>query len=113
MPRPEREFDLIVSNPPYIGRDEAAGLQREVRDHEPYQAHFGGPTGAEIYPPLIAQAAALLLRAGGILVLELGYNSAERVRLLLENDAWSGIGIARDLAGIERVLSAQRTLLLS
>ena len=77
--RDRPQFDLIVSNPPYIARNEAANLQREVRDHEPHAALFGGPTGVEIYPRLIEQARALL-RDGGILVLELGYNSADHVR---------------------------------
>ena len=70
---------LIVSNPPYVARNEAATLPREVRDHEPHAALFGGPTGVEIYARLIEQAGALL-RPGGILVLELGYDSADEVR---------------------------------
>ena len=74
-----RLFDLIASNPPYIGRKEAATLPREVREHEPEAALFAGETGTEIYAPLIAQAA-MLLKPGGILVLELGHNSAEYVR---------------------------------
>ena len=77
-----RSFDLIASNPPYIGRQEAATLPREVREHEPESALFGGETGTEIYAPLIAQAATLL-KPGGILVLELGHNSAEHVSRLL------------------------------
>src|ERR1019366_9152770 len=71
-------FDLIASNPPYIGREEAATLPREVRDHEPEAALFAGETGTDIYAPLIAQAA-MLVKPAGILVLELGYNSAEHV----------------------------------
>src|SRR6266853_5091236 len=52
-----RFFDLIVSNPPYIGRREAATLMREVRDHEPEVALYGGEEGYELYADLIAQAA--------------------------------------------------------
>jgi release factor glutamine methyltransferase len=65
-------FDLIVSNPPYIGRREAHTLAREVRDHEPAPALFGGEKGYELYAELIAQAASHL-KPGGLLVLELGY----------------------------------------
>ena len=75
-------FDLIVSNPPYVARNESHQLPREVREYEPGSALFGGPTGSEIYPRLIEQAA-LLLRQKGILVLELGYNSLDHVRPLL------------------------------
>lgn len=105
--RAEPRFDLIVSNPPYIGLAEAASLPREVREHEPHAALFGGQEGAEIYAPLIAQAAARL-RDGGWLVVELGHQSAPRVAPLVETVAWSHVAIEPDLAGIERVLSARR-----
>jgi release factor glutamine methyltransferase len=101
-------FDLIVSNPPYVARNDAASLQREVRDHEPEMALFGGPTGVEMYSRIIEQAS-LLLRPGGILVLELGYNAAEHVRSWVTAQAgWGDVSVANDLAGIPRVLSALR-----
>ena len=101
-------FDLIVSNPPYIARNEAAQLQREVRDHEPHAALFGGPTGIEMYQRLIDQARDLL-RDRGILVLELGYDSGEHVRGIFEAQAgWTKVAITMDLAGIPRVLAAER-----
>jgi release factor glutamine methyltransferase len=102
-----RPLDLIASNPPYIGRREAATLPREVREHEPQAALFGGEAGTEMYAPLIAQAA-VLLKPGGILVLELGYNSADHVSRLLSAPVWSGVAITKDLAGISRVASARR-----
>jgi release factor glutamine methyltransferase len=102
-------FDLIVSNPPYIGHREAQGLAREVRDHEPHDALFGGATGLEIYSRLIDQAAPLV-RLGGTIVFELGYSSAENVRATFERDVrWSNVLITLDLAGIERVLAARRS----
>src|ERR1019366_5609180 len=104
-----RSFDLIVSNPPYIGREELATLPREVCEHEPDSALFGGEIGTELYAPLIAQAA-MLLKPGGILVLELGHNSAQHVSGLLDAAEWKNVAITNDLAGIARVASAQRTL---
>ena len=105
----EKQFDLIVSNPPYVARDDAGLLQREVRDHEPDAALFGGPTGVEIYSRLIEQAGALL-RRGGILVLELGYNSAAHVEGFLKPElGWTRVKITNDLAGIPRVIAAERT----
>jgi release factor glutamine methyltransferase len=102
-------FDLIVSNPPYIARSESEQLPREIREHEPHTALFGGPTGTEIYARLIEQARSLLSR-DGILVLELGYDSAGRVRAMVEaQPAWTNIHITNDLAGIPRVFAAQRT----
>ena len=98
---------LIVSNPPYIGHREAASLAREVRDHEPAVALFGGEEGYELYSDLITQSAAHL-RPDGILVLELGHNSLPAVQPLLETPAWANVGVTNDLAGIARVVAAER-----
>jgi release factor glutamine methyltransferase len=104
----ELQFDLIVSNPPYIARNDADQLQREVRDHEPHAALFGGLTGIEMYQRLIDQARDLL-RHRGILVLELGHDSAERVRAIFDaQPAWTNVSITMDLAGVPRVLAAER-----
>ena len=101
-------FDLIVSNPPYVARNEAAALPREVREHEPETALFGGPTGIEIYARLVEQAASLL-RPQGILVLELGYGAADQVRsIVTAQRAWVNTSITKDLAGIPRVLATER-----
>jgi release factor glutamine methyltransferase len=107
IPRPSPlAFDLIASNPPYIARDEAASLPREVREHEPEEALFGGAAGLEIYARLIEQAGSLL-STGGILVVELGYGSDERVREMFHvKHCWHKVSITNDLAGIPRVLSA-------
>jgi release factor glutamine methyltransferase len=101
-----RPFDVIVSNPPYIGRQEAASLPREVRGHEPEVALFAGETGVEFYAPLIAQSASLL-KPGGALVVELGHNSADHVLRLLHSPHWTDAAITNDLAGIPRVASAR------
>jgi release factor glutamine methyltransferase len=106
---PEPFFDLIVSNPPYIADSDAATLQREVRDHEPHSALFAGPTGVEVYERLAVESRDQL-RDRGILVLELGHNSAEPVRAMFDaaSASWTSISITMDLAGIPRVLAAGR-----
>ena len=106
---PEPFFDLIVSNPPYIVDSDAATLQREVRDHEPHSALFAGPTGVEVYERLVVESRDQL-RDRGILVLELGHNSAEPVRAMFDaaSPSWTNISITMDLAGIPRVLAAGR-----
>ena len=101
-------FDLIVSNPPYVARNAAGSLPIEVREHEPHFALFGGPTGVEIYAQLIQQSLALLY-PGGTLVLELGYDSADAVRKMFHVERrWANISITSDLAGIPRVIAAER-----
>ena len=98
-------MDLIVCNPPYVAFGEAPGLQREVRDYEPRAAVFAGETGLEIYARLIADAARVL-RAGGWLVLELGFKCRDPVLALL-GPRWMGTEVSADLAGIPRVLRAR------
>jgi release factor glutamine methyltransferase len=102
-----RLYDLIASNPPYIGRREAPSLPREVRDHEPHAALFGGEEGYELYADLITQSAQHL-KPGGILVLELGHSSLPAVQPLLDTSTWTNIGVTNDLAGIPRVIAAER-----
>jgi release factor glutamine methyltransferase len=103
-----RSFDLIASNPPYIGRREAHTLMREVRDHEPEIALYGGEEGYELYAELIMQSAAHL-KPAGILILELGHNSLPAVQPLLGAPAWTNVAVTNDLAGIPRVLTAERS----
>jgi release factor glutamine methyltransferase len=107
-PATPSQFDLIISNPPYIGLREAATLPIEVREHEPQSALFGGEEGYELYGALILQSAQRL-KPGGLLVLELGYNSLAAVEPLLATSQWTNISVTNDLAGIPRVLSAERS----
>lgn len=97
--------DLVVSNPPYVARRDAPGLQREVRDHEPHVALFAGETGLEIYARLVVDAERVL-RPGGALVMELGFRTSDLVREML-GPVWQDIQIAPDLAGVPRVLAAR------
>jgi release factor glutamine methyltransferase len=101
------QFDVIVSNPPYVGRREVDKLAREVRDHEPEIALYGGEEGYELYADLITQAAAHL-KPGGILVLELGHNSLPAIQPLLDTPTWANVTVTNDLAGIPRVIAAER-----
>lgn len=101
------KFDLVVSNPPYVGDSEADKLQVEVREHEPHQALFGGgKEGLDIYRRLIPQAANVL-KPGGWLVLEIGYTQEQAIQDLLEE--WKAVRSVPDLQGIPRVVIAQRS----
>jgi release factor glutamine methyltransferase len=98
-------MDLIVSNPPYVPLADREGLQREVRDFEPHVALFAGATGFEIYERIVADAPRVL-RPGGWLIMELGFTSLEHVQGLLAD--WNSCKVFPDLAGIPRVIAAQR-----
>jgi release factor glutamine methyltransferase len=102
------QFDLIVSNPPYVGTRDSESLAKEVRDYEPHAALFAGEDGLALYPALIAQAAARLVE-GGVLVLEIGIGHFEAVSDLLDAArGWTRMSAMQDLAGIIRVISAVR-----
>jgi release factor glutamine methyltransferase len=90
-----------------VGRREAETLAREVREHEPELALYGGEEGYELYGELIRQAAERL-KPGGLLVLELGYNSLPAVQPLLDAESWTNVGVTNDLAGIARVIASQK-----
>jgi release factor glutamine methyltransferase len=100
-------FDLVVSNPPYIPRRDANTLAREVRDHEPGVALFGGEEGYELYAGLIALARRYL-KPCGMFVAELGHDSLPAVQPLLDAGQWTNVGVSNDLAGIPRVIAAER-----
>jgi release factor glutamine methyltransferase len=102
----DASVDVVASNPPYVPQGDREGLQREVRDYEPGVALFAGPTGFEIYERLVKDARRVL-RGGGWMVLELGYNSRDRVVEML-GPGWQDVCDVPDLAGIPRVLSACR-----
>jgi release factor glutamine methyltransferase len=80
---------------------------REVREHEPEVALYGGEEGYELYAGLIAQSATNL-KPGGLLVLELGHNSLPAVQPLFDIADWTNVGVTNDLAGIPRVIAAER-----
>lgn len=100
QPVSNRKFDLIVSNPPYIGFDEL--LMPEVVKFEPAVALFGGNSGYEFYEYL-AQTAQDHLEPEGVLMMECGYRQARQIVSLFENRGWRSLGTALDLSGVERV----------
>lgn len=105
---PERRFDFIVSNPPYVAAAEMGDLPRDVHDHEPHLALAAGPGGTDVVERLIPQAAERLA-AGGWLLMEISPRIEAVVREMLAADerleVWPTI---KDLAGLPRVVQARR-----
>ena len=95
-------FDVIVSNPPYIAAGEVAGLQVEVRDHEPQTALTPGPRGTEVIERIFDAA------GDALVILEIGYGQAEAVRQVAAAHRFVIAEIRDDLAGIPRVVVASR-----
>jgi release factor glutamine methyltransferase len=102
------EFDVIVSNPPYIAEGEKGELQPEVRDWEPPEALFAGEDGLDVIRQLVAGAPEHLL-AGGFLALECGLGQAERIATDLNGTgAFAAVRIRPDLTGRPRFVIAER-----
>ena len=101
-------FDLIVANPPYIREHERTLLQREVREHEPSVALFGGPKGLDLIERLVAQASAHL-RPGGHLIFEFGFGQDVEVEDFIAGaPQLELVELRRDLQGIARTAIAAR-----
>lgn len=97
------KFDLIVSNPPYVSAEAVTGLQREVRDHEPQVALTPGADSLSVIRKLLTQSPELLKQQGH-LILEIGFDQAEKVTALIDKVVWSLIEILPDLQGIPRIV---------
>ena len=107
LPQGSPPFDLIVSNPPYVAAGVVAGLQREVKDHEPMVALTPGTDGLSIIRRLITEASQFL-RKDGHLLLEIGFDQGESVSELVEGSKFHLLGIRPDLQGFPRIVILRR-----
>ena len=97
------KFDMIVSNPPYIKTEVIHTLMPEVKDFEPVMALDGTEDGLEFYRRIIVDAKKYLNR-GGQLFFEIGYDQGEDVRNLMSDNGYGDVVVAKDLAGLDRVV---------
>jgi release factor glutamine methyltransferase len=103
--KPDATFDFVVSNPPYVGLNEADKVQEVVKHYEPHMAVFAGYEGLDVIRRLIPQAWEAL-RPGGWLLMEIGYSQSQAVMALLT--AWHNVHSVPDLSGIPRVIVARK-----
>ena len=96
-------FLMIMSNPPYIKSSEIAGLQDEVKFHDPIEALDGREDGLYFYRKIIAESPSYL-ENGGYLIFETGYDQAADVTELMRLQGFTGIHVKKDLAGLDRVV---------
>lgn len=97
------QFDLVVSNPPYVSASMLSGLQREVRDHEPLVALSPGTDGLAVIRRLIHETP-VFLKSGGHLLMEIGFDQGEAVTELINQTLWQLLEIRPDLQGIPRIV---------
>ncbi len=109
VPQPDR-YDIIVSNPPYVGESEARDMERNVLDYEPREALFVPDDDLmRFYRPIIAYAAVALKR-GGRLYLEINRRCGNDVARLLEARGFVAVDITRDMNGNTRYATAMRPI---
>jgi len=102
-----RNFDFVVSNPPYVAFSEADKVQKSVFEFEPRMAVFAGENGLDVIRPVIEQAHGAL-KTGGWLAIEIGYSMRDAVMNLLNPTMWDDIRVVPDLQGIPRVVAARK-----
>lgn len=100
------KVDLIVSNPPYIAKEDMEDLMTEVKDHEPHLALTDEGDGLYFYREISAKAKHYL-KKGGLLAYEIGYDQGEAVTAILKNEGYEDIELFQDLAGNDRVILAR------
>lgn len=101
-------YHMITSNPPYIATGEIEKLMPEVRDHEPHLALDGKEDGLYFYRKIVEQAPSYL-EPDGWLCLEIGYDQGEALKRMMEQSGYENIQIVKDLAGLDRVVTGQKT----
>jgi release factor glutamine methyltransferase len=100
----DHSFDLVVSNPPYIPSGDIAGLDPEVRDHDPHLALDGGPDGLQAYREL-APEIARILKPGGVFAVEIGWDQGPQVKALFEAAGFADVKVVKDLGDRDRVVT--------
>lgn len=103
----EEEFDLVVSNPPYIATEVIETLDPEVRVHEPRLALDGGPDGLDAYR-LLAPEILRVLKPGGIFAVEIGYDQKDAVEALFRQAGALNVVTIKDLSDRDRVVTGIR-----
>lgn len=101
------QFEIVVSNPPYVPNKDSVLMAVEVREYEPALALFAGDDGLEVYRRLIPAAYAALV-PGGFFAAEMGFGQARDINSLLAGAGFEKIEFLPDLQGIPRVASARR-----
>lgn len=97
------KYDIIVSNPPYIPTAVIPTLMEEVKEHEPVGALDGSEDGLLFYRKISAEAKEFL-KGGGYLFYEIGYDQAEEVKKIMEQEEYKDVTVVKDLAGLDRVV---------
>ena len=101
------EYDMLISNPPYIRTEDIEGLMEEVRFHDPVLALDGKENGLYFYEKITEQAGTYL-KPGGWLMYEIGCDQGMDVSEIMKKNGFEQIEIKKDLAGLDRVVTGRK-----
>ena len=101
------QYDILISNPPYIRSAEIENLMEEVRDHDPRLALDGHEDGLYFYRKIVSEGKAFL-KENGWMLFEIGYDQGEAVKSLMRENGFFDVQIVKDLTGLDRVVLGRR-----
>jgi release factor glutamine methyltransferase len=101
-----QDFDIIVSNPPYVSEKEMENIQREIKDYEPKEAVTDGTDGLKFFKR-ISSVAKMILKKGGKIYFEIGEGESEKVSEILSKEGFKNIEIEKDFSGIPRIVKGE------
>lgn len=99
----KKQYDIIVSNPPYIREEEIDNLMNDVKDYEPKTALSGGNSGLDFYERIVEESKSVL-KKNGILAFEIGHDQGEDVSELMKENGYKEVRVIKDLAALDRVV---------
>lgn len=102
-----QQFDLIVSNPPYVSERDYSSLQKEILEYEPLESVTDKSDGYKFYR-LISERSQDLLKSGGFLLFEMAAGQSEKIKSILERNNFSDIKIVKDYQNIDRVIIGKK-----
>lgn len=102
-----QQFDLIVSNPPYVSERDYSSLQKEILEYEPLESVTDKSDGYKFYK-LISERSQDLLKSGGFLLFEMAAGQSEKIKSILERNNFSDIKIVKDYQNIDRVIIGKK-----
>lgn len=101
------KFDLIISNPPYVSKEDYSTLQKEILEYEPIESVTDNSDGYKYYR-MISERAKEMLADGGYILFEMAEGQSEKIKNILQENSFTEINIVKDYQNIDRVIIGKK-----